>query len=191
MGLSDLLIEYWPFWIAGFVALVAGFFFGKRTDDGRRIWDWCKINAPLSGPMLRKVIISRSVRTLGTMIGSGVPVLEAIRLCSEVAGNYYYERLWLHVLDQVTTGKRICESLANNPLFPPMLVQMISTGEETGKLDVVLERVSGYYDQEVESSLKTVTSMLEPIMITVMGVVVGGIAMSLLLPIFSLSRNPG
>ena len=83
----------------------------------------------------------------------------------------------------------ICEALAYNPLFPPMLVQLISTGEETGKLDKVLQRVSGYYDQEVEGSLKTLTGMLEPIMISVMGVVVGGIAMSLLLPIFSLSRH--
>lgn len=191
MNLSEAMINYWPLWVAGAVALVAGFFFGKRTDEGKRLWDWCKINVPLGGPMLRKVIISRSIRTLGTMLASGVPVLDALRMCADVAGNYFYERLWLHVLDQVTSGKQIWESLANNPLFPPMLVQMISTGESTGKLDIVLERVSGYYDQEVESSIKTVTSMLEPIMITVMGGVVGGIAMSLLLPIFSLSRTPG
>jgi type IV pilus assembly protein PilC len=191
MNLSDAMINYWPLWVAGAIALVAGFIFGKRTEEGTRLWDWCKINAPLGGPMLRKVIISRTIRTLGTMLGSGVPVLDALRLCADVAGNYLYEQLWLQVLDQVTSGKQICEALANNPLFPPMLVQMISTGESTGKLDVVLERVSGYYDQEVESSIKTVTSMLEPIMITVMGVLVGGIAMSLLLPIFSLSRTPG
>ncbi len=191
MNLSEAMINYWPLWVAGAVAMVAGFFFGKRTDEGKRLWDWCKINVPLGGPMLRKVIISRSIRTLGTMLASGVPVLDALRMCADVAGNYFYERLWLHVLDQVTSGKQIWESLANNPLFPPMLVQMISTGESTGKLDIVLERVSGYYDQEVESSIKTVTSMLEPIMITVMGGVVGGIAMSLLLPIFSLSRTPG
>jgi type IV pilus assembly protein PilC len=191
MGLSNVLIEYWPFWLAACVALVAGFFFGKRTERGKQIWDGIKIHAPLSGAMLRKVIISRSIRTLGTMVASGVPVLDAIRLCADVAGNFYYERLWLQVLDQVTGGKQICEALSGNPLFPPMLVQMISTGEETGKLDIVLERVSTYYDHEVESSLKTVTSMIEPIMITVMGVVVGGIAMSLLLPIFSLSRTPG
>lgn len=191
MNLSEAMINYWPLWVAGAVALVAGVFFGKRTEEGKRLWDWCKINVPLGGPMLRKVIISRSIRTLGTMLASGVPVLDALRMCADVAGNYSYERLWLHVLDQVTSGKQIWEPLANNPLFPPMLVQMISTGESTGKLDIVLERVSGYYDQEVESSIKTVTSMLEPIMITVMGGVVGGIAMSLLLPIFSLSRTPG
>ncbi len=141
--------------------------------------------------MARKVAISRSIRTLGGMIGAGVPVLEAIRLCADVSSNYYYERLWLGVLDQVATGKRICEALAGTPLIPPMLIQMIATGEETGKLDKVLQRVSGFYDQEVEGALKTLTGMLEPIMITVMGIVVGGIAMSLLLPIFSLSRPAG
>ena len=168
--------------------LVGGFFYGKRTEPGRKVWDWMKINMPIIGPMFRKVAISRSIRTLGTMIASGVPMLDAFRLSSEVAGNYYYEQLWLDVLEQVTAGKQIHETLHGNPLFPPMLVQMISSGEETGKLDDVLAKVSNYYDQEVETSLKTVTSMIEPMMITVMGVVVGGIGMSLLLPIFSLSK---
>jgi len=118
-------------------------------------------------------------------------VLESIKLCAEVAGNHYYEQLWLKVLGEVESGSRICESLAGNPLFPSMLVQMISTGEESGKLDAVLERVSNYYDHEVETSVKTVTSLIEPIMITLMGIVVGGIGLALLLPIFSLSKSPG
>jgi type IV pilus assembly protein PilC len=98
--------------------------------------------------------------------------------------------LWNTVGEQITEGSRIAESLAKNALFPKMLVQMIKSGEETGKLDTVMLKVSNYYDQEVETSLKAVTSMIEPIMITVMGVVVGGIGMALLLPIFSLSK-PG
>jgi type IV pilus assembly protein PilC len=125
------------------------------------------------------------------MLQSGVSVLDALQLSSEVAGNVYYERLWKQVLEDVTTGKQICDSLRGNSLFPPTVVQMISSGEETGKLDQVLERVSSYFDQEVESALKTATSMIEPLMITAMGVVVGGIGMSLLLPIFSLSRHAG
>ena len=140
--------------------------------------------------MFRKVTISRSIRTLGTMLASGVPCMEAIRLAGEVAGNYYYEQLWANVLDEVTGGKRICEVLRGNPLFPRVLVQMIASGEETGKLDDVLERVSTYYDQEVETSLKATTSLIEPIMISVMGVVVGTIGLALLLPIFSLSKQP-
>ena len=134
---------------------------------------------PIIGPMFRKVTISRSIRTLGTMIASGVPMLEAIRLTAEVAGNYYYEQA---VAARARAGHRRATGSANrsqaNTLFPPMLVQMIAAGEETGKLDKVLDKVSNYYDHEVETSLKTATSMIEPIMISVMGVIVGGIGMA-------------
>ena len=190
MTASECLIGYWYLWLLGAVALVLGFIFGRRTEPGKKAWDWFKINAPIVGSLNRKTTISRSVRTLGAMVQSGVPMLESIQLTANVAGNYYYERLWLDVLREVTSGKRICDVLAGNPLFPPTLVQMISSGEETGKLDMVLQRVSSYYDQEVDAAIKTTTSMIEPIMITIMGVIVGGIAMSLLLPIFQLSR-PG
>jgi type IV pilus assembly protein PilC len=191
MHISDALIHHWPWFCAAAVAAVAGLVLSRRTPRGARAWDWCKINVPIIGPMVRKVAISRCVRTLGSMVAAGVPVLDALRLCSEVANNVFYERLWLHVLEQVTAGKQINEGLADNPLFPPMLVQMISTGEETGKLDRVLDKVSSYYDQEVDAAIKTATGLIEPIMISVMGIVVGGIAMSLLLPIFSLSRHAG
>ena len=137
---------------------------------------------------MRKVILSRSIRTLGAMVASGVSVLDALRLSAEVSANYYYERLWNDVLDAVTTGNRICESLAHSRLVPKTLVQMIGAGEESGRLDDVLARVSTHYDKEVETSIKTVTSLIEPLLIVVMGFVVGGIGLSLLLPIFSLSR---
>ena len=136
--------------------------------------------------MFRKVIISRSIRTLGTMLASGVPdARRASGWPARSPATTTTRELWEQVLDEVTAGKRICEVLAGNPLFPRVLVQMIASGEETGKLDYVLERVSTYYDHEVETSLKTATSLIEPIMISVMGVVVGGIGLALLLPIFS------
>jgi type IV pilus assembly protein PilC len=190
MGISDVMIGYWYLWVAGLVLAVAGYLAAKRTEPGRQLLDLVKIKLPILGPVFRKVIISRSVRTLGTMLASGVPMLEAIRLCGEVSGNYHYEKIWHKVRDQVTAGKRICEILAGNPLFPRILVQMIASGEETGKLDHVLQRVSTYYDHEVETAVKTATSLIEPMMIAVMGVVVGGIGLALLLPIFSLSRQP-
>lgn len=190
MAISDAIVGYWHLWLAGLAAAIIGLLYFRRTATGRMTFDWIKIHVPVLGPMFRKVIISRSIRTLGTMIGSGVPILEAVRLAGEVSGNVYYERLWAEVLDGVTSGKRICEVLRGSPLFPQVLVQMISSGEETAKLDTVLEKVSTYYDREVEMTVKATTSLIEPLMIAVMGVIVGTIGLALLLPIFSLSRQP-
>lgn len=186
---SHALIDYWWAWLIGGIALALLYIFGRHTDTGRKFIDYLKLNLPIVGTMFRKVTLSRCVRTLGTMIQSGVSMLDAIKLTSEVSGNIYYEQSWNRVLDQITQGNRICEALQGDPLFPKTLVQMIASGEETGKLDFVLQKVSVYYDREVEMSLKTATSMIEPIMITVMGVVVGGIGLGLMLPIFQLSRG--
>jgi len=192
MTVSDTLLHHWYLWLAGLCALIAAVLVGRQYDAGRQLLDWLKIHLPVIGPLSRKVTLSRSVRTLGTMVGSGVSMLEALRLTAEVAGNWYYEQAWLRVLDQVTQGRRISEVLRQErALFPPTLVQMIDAGEETGKLDVVLSKVSSFFDREVEMSLKATTSLLEPLMICVMGVVVGGIALGLLMPIFQLSRPTG
>jgi type IV pilus assembly protein PilC len=191
MAASSLLMNYWYLWLAGAIGLGVAYFYGRRTEPGRKILDWLKINAPIIGPMARKVTISRCVRTLGTMVASGVSIVEAIRLTAEISSNWYYEQAWLRVLEQITEGRRICEALQDErSLFPPTLVQMIGAGEDTGKLDTVLAKVSNYYDREVETSLKATTSMIEPLMICGMGFVVGGIALGLLMPIFQLSR-PG
>lgn len=190
MVASHALMGYWWAWLLGLAAVVIGYLIAKKTEPGRKVIDWVFIHLPIVGPMMRKVILSRSIKTLGTMVRSGVSMLDAIKLTGEVSGNWHYENVWKHVLDQVTQGEPIHKPLVGNPLFPSTLVQMIAAGEETGKLDDVLHKVSAYFDREVETSLKATTSLIEPIMITVMGVVVGGIALGLLLPIFSLSR-PG
>jgi type IV pilus assembly protein PilC len=191
MAASDLLTDYWPAWICLAIAVLVTYFIGRRTEAGRQIIDWLQINLPIVGPLARKITLSRSIRTLGTMVASGVSMLEAIRLTAEVSGNYYYEQVWLKVLTEITQGNRIVDSLKGEPLMPPTLVQMIAAGEETGKLDTVLAKVSNYYDREVETSLKATTSLIEPLMICAMGVIVGGIALGLLMPIFQLSRPGG
>ncbi len=190
MSASTLLTQYWYAWIIGVVVVVGGFILFRRSAQGRWTIDWLKLNFPIIGPMIRKLAISRSIRTLGTMVGAGVSVLDAIRLASEVSGNLFYEQLWREVLEQITHGETICSSLAKRPLMPAAVVQMIGAGEETGKLDHVLKKVSNYYDREVELAIKAATSLIEPLMIIAMGGVVGTIAMGLLLPIFQLSK-PG
>jgi type IV pilus assembly protein PilC len=189
MVTSHALMNYWYLWLVTIAALVVGYFYGKRTAPGKMALDWAKINAPIVGPVIRKVIVSRSIRTLGTLLQSGVSILDALQLSSKVAGNSHYEAMWGRVIEHVTTGSRVCEALSSESLMPRTVVQMISSGEETGKLDDVLIRLSGHYDREVDNSIKTATSLIEPLMITGMGVVVGAIAMGLLMPIFSLSRG--
>jgi type IV pilus assembly protein PilC len=190
MAASTMLLDHWHWWLAGAVACVVGLVLGKRTEQGRQVGDWIKISLPVLGTAMRKVIISRTVRTLGVMVHGGISMLDAIRLSADVSGNFFYEKLWLKVLADVTNGSEIHAALAGSPLLPATLVQMIKSGEETGKLDKVLERVSDYYDEEVETSLKAATSIIEPLMIAAMGVVVGGIGLALLLPVFSLSKPP-
>jgi type IV pilus assembly protein PilC len=191
MAISSALTDYWYLWLAGLIVTLVLFFWGRRQPLGRRIWDGFKINMPIIGPMQRKVILSRSIRTLGAMLNGGVPMLESLELCRAVSDNYHYEKLWQHVADEVTQGNQVVKALAGNPLMPSMLVQMISAGENSGQLGNVLERVSVYFDREVENAVKTATTLIEPLMISVMGIVVGGIGLALLLPIFKLSQSPG
>jgi type IV pilus assembly protein PilC len=189
MNVSEALMNYWYLWLSAAVVLALGFVMGKRTAPGRRALDWIKINLPIVGTAYRKVILSRSIHTLGTLLECSVPLLESLQLTAEVSGNYAYENSWLQVKDSVTNGNRVADSLHGNPLFPKTLVQMIKSGEESARLDYVLKKVSQYYEGEVETALKTATSMLEPLLISVMGGVVGTIGMSLMLPIFTLSRG--
>jgi type IV pilus assembly protein PilC len=188
MAVSKNLLAYWWAWIICGVGGATGMVFWLKSANGKRIMDGVRIHAPIIGPAVRMIILSRSVRTLGLMVKSGVPMLEALKMTSEVAGNLHYEKVWLHVVERVTQGERIVDSLRGNPLFPKSLVQMIGSGEDTGRLDFVLEKIGDHYDEEVDTALKTVTQMIEPILIVVMGVVVGGISMALLLPIFRISR---
>ncbi len=191
MAASRALVHYWYAWLIGAVGGITGLIFWKRTESGSRAWDHTILSLPLLGPLFRKIILSRSISTLGTMIASGVSALDALRLCGESAGNRLYGELWEGVRERVMAGEQINEALADQSLVPPTLVQMIASGEQSGRLDEVLQKVSTFYDREVETSLKTATSLIEPLMICVMGVVVGTIGLSLLLPIFSLSRRPG
>ena len=192
MDLSKLLLDHWVAWIIGAVLLTGGLVVWCRMGQGRVAMDWLKINSPVIGPMLRKVAISRSIRTLGTMLRGGVPLLDALEISAEVSGNHFFQQAWLRAVTDITQGKRIREALATSKLFPATLLQMIACGEETGTLDDVLGKVSKHYDAEVDSSLKVATRLLEPAMITAMGAVVGCIAYSLLLPVFQLSSSaPG
>jgi type IV pilus assembly protein PilC len=191
MWLSEALIGYWYLFLLGLAALIGVFLYVRRQHWGRVGFDWLRLHLPILGPLAAKVAIGRNLRTLATTINAGVPMLESIELTANVSNNVFYEDTWHAVGKQVTSGKQIHEALEGNTLFPATLLQMIASGESTGKLGMVLNKVADYFDREVRNSIKAATSLIEPIMVAFMGSVIGLIALAMLLPIFKLSGHAG
>jgi type IV pilus assembly protein PilC len=187
MALSNFMVNYWYVLVVAVVAAVWGFVLMLRTDWGRLWWDKTKLTVPLFKKMFRALYISRGLHTMGQLINAGVPMLDTIAITAEISGNTLYKRMWRAVYGAVKQGKKISLPLQRSPLLPRAVVQMISAGEESGKLGEVLDEVSDFYSKELRNVIKTVTSMIEPLMIVLMGSVVGFIAMSIILPIFKLS----
>jgi type IV pilus assembly protein PilC len=191
MFLSDAMTGRWYLFVAAAIAFVGFFLYARKQPWGRQALDWMWLRIPILGPMLRKVVLARTLRTLATTVNAGVPMLESLRLAGNVADNVWYERAWIQVAEQVTGGRQIHQALEGHPLFPPTLLQMIGSGEATGRLGQVLGRVSDAFDREVANAIKAATSMIEPLMVFVMGGVIGTIALAMLLPIFKLSGSVG
>lgn len=187
LTLSQSMTGHWPWYVGTVVALTVASLVLSRRPAGRVFLDWLKIHLPPFHVLSRKVALSRSLRTLSTTLNAGVPMLEALELSAGTANNHFYESCWNKVSEQVTTGRQVHEALQGQSLFPKMVVQMIASGEKTGRLGNVLEKVSDYLEREVANTVKTVTSLLEPLIITVLGSAIGGIAIAMLLPIFKLS----
>ncbi|MEO6436740.1 MAG: type II secretion system F family protein [Tepidisphaeraceae bacterium] len=185
--LSDFMVNYWYIIIFGLAAAIWGFVMALRTDWGRQWFDKVKLTVPLFKKMFRALYISRSLHTMGQLINAGVPMLDTLAITADISGNTAYKRMWRGVYSAVKQGKKITQPLQSNQLLPKSVIQMISAGEESGKLGEVLEQVSDFYAKELKNVIKSVTAMIEPIMIVVMGSVVGFIAMSIILPIFKLS----
>lgn len=191
MALSHALTVYWWACLLGLAAFIAGFWYCRRQWWGILAWDWCILGLPILGPLIRKSILARTTRTLAAMLNAGVPVLNSLELCAAVSENSFYEKAWRDLAVKVTAGRQMHEVLESNPLFPKTLVQMIGSGEKTGKLGMVLGRVGDYYEAEVSIATKSATSLIEPLMVAGMGVVIGGLALAMLLPIFKLSSHSG
>src|SRR5437016_4637047 len=187
LALSNFMTNYWYICLAALIAAVWGFMLMIRTDWGRLWWDKVKLTVPLFKKLFRALYISRSLHTMGQLINAGVPMLDTIAITAEISGNTLYKRMWKAVYGAVKQGKKISMPLNKSPLLPRAVVQMISAGEESGKLGEVLDEVSEFYSKELKSVIKSVTAMIEPIMIVLMGSIVGFIAMSIILPIFKLS----
>jgi len=187
MASSAFFRGYWFVVLPAIGASIWGFFYFIGTGFGRQWWDKTKLRLPLIRVLCRSLYITRSLHTMGVLTRAGVPILNTISITAQVAGNVLYKNMWLGVHEEVRQGKKIASSLTRFSLMPHNVVQMIRSGEDSGTLSDVLRDVSEFYARELKTVIKTTVSMIEPIMIVLMGVLVGFIAMSIILPIFKMS----
>jgi type IV pilus assembly protein PilC len=185
--LSHFMVTYWYILLAAAIGAIWTLILFLKTTTGKLFFDKLKLTIPLFKKMFRALYISRGLHTMGQLINAGVPMLDTLAITADVSGNVLYQNMWRSVYSAVKQGKKISQPLQKNPLLPRAVVQMIHAGEESGKLGEVLDEVSDFYAKELKSVIKGVTAMIEPLMIVVMGGVVGFIAMSIILPIFKLS----
>ncbi|NLW87355.1 MAG: type II secretion system F family protein [Planctomycetes bacterium] len=188
LGLSNSLVTYWPLILGVLAVVIGGGVYYFRTSGGRLIADKLRLTLPLFGGMYRKASLARSLRTMATMVSTGVSMLDGLLITAQSSGNLLYEKLWLDLCDSVKEGSSLSDELAKCDLVPRTITQMISAGERTGRLGDVMVRIAVFCEDDLKVAVKTITTMIEPVMIIVMGLLVGGIAMALLLPVFSVSK---
>lgn len=168
--------------------LIYGWFAYIKTKKGREFWDRTRIRLPIFGDIAHKICLARFTRTLASLVRSGIPILEVLGIVSQTCGNVIMEKaIKVSALD-IERGDSIANSLSKHPIFPSMIIRMITAGEQTGKIDGMLERISDFLDEEIETTLSGLTSLIEPILIVFLGVTVGGIAICMFLPIFKMTE---
>jgi len=168
------------------VAAIVGIKIWYGTPQGRYIIDASLLKAPVIGLLLRKIAVARFTRTLGTLISSGVPILEGLDITARTAGNAVIEKALLQVRKALEAGRTLADPLKETAVFPGMVTQMIGVGEQTGAMDAMLQKIADFYEDEVDAAVKDLLAAMEPMMIVFLGVVVGGIVISMYLPLFSL-----
>jgi type IV pilus assembly protein PilC len=191
MTLSNFMVANWPYIVGILFSMFVGVFVFSKTAMGGLFFDKMKLTIPVLKAMFRSLYISRSLQTMGQLINAGVPMLDTIAITGEISGNRLYESMWKRVYTSVKQGRKIVTPLQKTKLLPRAVVQMMSAGEESGKLGEVLDEVSSFYGKQLKDQIKAVTSLIEPIMIIIMGGIVGFIAMAVILPIFKMSQIVG
>ncbi len=187
VNLSNFVKSYFLVMIGVVVVMV--FLFKKyyKTEKGKRVVDRLILKSPVFGPLLRKVAVAKFTRTLGTLINSGVPILESLNVAAGTAGNKIVEEAIYNVRSSISEGRTIAQPLGESGIFPAMVVQMVSVGETTGALDQMLNKIADFYDEEVETAVDALTTMIEPFMIVFLGGTVGSIIIAMYLPIFAMA----
>ncbi len=191
LGISEMIQHHIFRTMLMVIALVIMFNVFIRTKFGRRLFDRFKLNVPVLGPVISKVAISRFTRTLGTLVSSGVPILQALTIVKETSGNVIVGAAVASVHESVKEGETITAPLEASNIFPPMVISMVDVGEQTGALPEMLMKIADNYDEEVDNAVAAMTSLLEPIMIVVLAVIVGSIVIAMFLPLIDLMENVG
>jgi type IV pilus assembly protein PilC len=189
IAISNGFVSKLPFIIAFAISLVVTVTYVNRQPNGKRFFHRTYLRLPIMGPVLRKIAVARFTRTLGTLLTSGVPILDALEICARTSGNVIIETGIMNVRQAISEGKNMAEPLSATGVFPDMVVQMIAVGEQTGALDQMLNKIADFYEEETDVAVAALTSALEPIMMVGVGGMVGVVLVAMYLPIFSLAGN--
>ena len=187
IGLSQGFIHYLPVTIVVIIASTVGIMYSYRQPRGKEFWHRLLLTLPVVGPVMRKIAVSRFTRTLGTLLTSGVPILDALEIVAKASGNVVVEKGILDTAQKIREGRTMAEPLMETKVFPPMVVQMIGVGEQTGALDQMLNKIADFYEEEVDIAVAALTSLLEPIMMVVIGGMVGFMLIAMYMPIFEIA----
>lgn len=191
INLSEFIRHFWPLIAVLLFGLGMGFRYYYKTEKGREVVDGNILKLPIFGPLIKKVAIAKFTRTLGTMLSSGVPILEGLEIVARTSGNRVIEKAVLKTRASIGEGKTVAEPLGTSGIFPPMVVQMISVGESTGALDSMLGKIADFYDDEVDAAVSALTSLLEPLLMVFMGTAIGALVIAMYLPIFQMAAVLG
>ncbi len=187
IAISNSFISTWYVYVGTIAAIFFTITTARRTDKGKEVTDRILLYLPVIGPVLRKIVVARFTRTLGTLLSSGVPILDALDICARTAGNRVVQNGILRARSKISEGHDMAGPLAESKVFPSMVVQMIGVGEQTGAMDQMLQKIADFYEEEVDAAVTGMTSLIEPIMMAFLGVVVGGLIVAMYLPIFNLA----
>jgi type IV pilus assembly protein PilC len=189
LGLSHFAVTYFWWIIIAVIASGIALFMALRTEKGQYAFDMVMLRLPVLGPVVRKGAVARFTRTLGTLLASGVPILDAMEIVGKTAGNAVIKDAIMYARAKIAEGKDIASPLMETAVFPPMVVQMIGVGEQTGAMDDMLQKIADFYEEEVEAAVTAMTKLLEPIILVFLGVGVGGMLIAMYLPIFEIAGN--
>ena len=184
---SETFVGYFPFVFLGMIASAVGLVYIYRTPGGKKFFHTVQLKAPVLGPVFRKIAVARFTRTLGTLLASGVPILDALEIVARTSGNVVVEEAIMYARQKISEGKNMAGPLMETNVFPPMVVQMVGVGEQTGALDAMLGKIADFYEEEVDVAVAAMTSLIEPAMMVGIGSTVGVVLIAMYLPIFSIA----